>query len=171
MEKMIKKYFDSGADIVTFSGDKLLGGPQSGIISGCKGLIDKINNNPIYRTVRCDKIRISILENILRTYYSSKEISDNNLTIKLFLRSQTDLENNAKKILKKIPKSVISKLNIDYKRSFVEAGSGSLPTEKISSISLFLYSKTISSNQIHKKFLNLDTPLIGYIKDDVFILT
>ena len=113
MEKMIKKYFDSGADIVTFSGDKLLGGPQSGIISGCKGLIDKINNNPIYRTVRCDKIRISILENILRTYYSSKEISDNNLTIKLFLRSETDLENNAKKILKKIPKSVITKLNID----------------------------------------------------------
>ena len=105
---------------------------------------------------------------LLRTYYSSKEISDNNLAIKLFLRSQTDLENNAKKILKKIPKSVIAKLNIDYKPSFVEAGSGSLPTEKISSISLSLYSKTIASNQIQKKFLNLNTPLIGYIKDDVF---
>ena len=168
MEKMIKKYFSLGADIVTFSGDKLLGGPQAGIISGNKKLINAIKNNSIYRAVRCDKIRISILENILRTYYSSTKISDNNLTIKLFLRSQKDLEKNAKKILDKIPKSIIDKLNITYSSSFVEAGSGSLPTEKIPSIALLINSKSISANKIYNKFLNLEVPIIGYIKSDIF---
>ena len=168
MEKIIKKYFDLGANIVTFSGDKLLGGPQSGIISGDKKLIDIIKNNSIYRAVRCDKIRISILENVLRTYYSSTNISDNNLAIKLFLRSQSDLEKLVKKILKKISEKNIQKLNIDYIKSFVEAGSGSLPTEKIPSIALTISSKNISSNKIYNKFLNLRVPVVGYIKNDIF---
>ena len=168
MEKMIKKYMETGADIVTFSGDKLLGGPQSGIISGKKNLINLIKNNSIYRTVRCDKIRISILENILRTYYSSKNVSDNNLSIQLFLRSQKDLKKNAIKILEKLSKKIVKSLNIYYKNSHVEAGSGSLPTEKIPSVVICLQSNNISANKIYKKFLHLDTPLIGYIKNDIF---
>jgi len=168
MEKMIMKYFSLGADIVTFSGDKLLGGPQSGIISGNKQLINKIKNNSIYRTVRCDKIRISILENILRTYYSSLKVDDKNLAIKLFLRNKQDLKKSAKKILKSLSKSTIKKFNINYIESNVEAGSGSLPTEKIPSIALSFKSETISPNNIYKKFINLNTPVIGYIKKNQF---
>ena len=168
MEKMIIKYFSLGADIVTFSGDKLLGGPQSGIISGNKKLIHKIKNNSIYRTVRCDKIIISILENILRTYYSSLKVDDKNLAIKLFLRDIEELQKNAKKILKSLSESTIKKFNINYMQSNVEAGSGSLPTEKISSVALSFKSKTISPNNIYKKFINLNTPVIGYIKSNQF---
>jgi len=168
MEKMVKKYFDLGSDIVTFSGDKLLGGPQAGIISGSKKLITKIKNNSIYRAVRCDKIRISILENILRTYYSSKNISDKNLTIKLFLRSIDSLKNNAEIILNKLSKKTVNTFNICYDNSFVEAGSGSLPTEKIPSIVLLFSSEEISSNKIQKAFLSLENPLIGYIKNNIF---
>ena len=104
----------------------------------------------------------------MRTYYSSTNISDNNLAIKLFLRSQSDLEKLAKKILKKISEKNIQKLNIDYIKSFVEAGSGSLPSEKIPSIALTMSSKNISSNKIYNKFLNLSVPIIGYIKNDIF---
>ena len=118
--------------------------------------------------MRCDKIRISILENILRTYYSSKNISDKNLTIKLFLRSIDALKNNAEIILNKLSKKTVKKFNIYYDNSFVEAGSGSLPTEKIPSIVLLLSSKKISSNKIQKAFLNLEKPLIGYIKNNIF---
>ena len=170
MEKMIKKYMKLGADIISFSGDKLLGGPQSGIIAGQKNLIKLIKENSIYRAVRCDKIRISILENILRTYYSSKNVSDKNLAIQLFLRSKIELENNAKKILKNLPKNIIKDFNINYKSSYVEAGSGSLPTEKIESIVLSFKSKSVSSNKIYKQFLSLDTPLIGYIKNNTFYI-
>ena len=73
MEKMIKKYVNLEPNIINFSGDKLLGGPQSGMISGDRNLVKLIKQNSIYRAVRCDKIRISILENILRTYYSTKK--------------------------------------------------------------------------------------------------
>jgi L-seryl-tRNA(Ser) seleniumtransferase len=170
MEKMIKKYIEFGADIITFSGDKLLGGPQSGIISGQNNLIKIIKKNSIYRAVRCDKIRISILENILRTYYSSKNVSDKNLAIQLFLRSQITLESNAKKILKGLSKKIIKDFNICYQTSYVEAGSGSLPTEKMESIAICLQSKKISSTTIYRKFLNMDIPLVGYINNDIFYI-
>tara|TARA_Y100001970_G_scaffold183162_1_gene222776 strand:- start:14976 stop:16373 length:1398 start_codon:yes stop_codon:yes gene_type:complete len=170
MEKMIKKYMELGANIITFSGDKLLGGPQSGIISGQNDLIKIIKQNSIYRAVRCDKIRISILENILRTYYSSKKVSDKNLAMQLFLRKKNDLKNNAKKILKSLSKKIIKDFNICYQSSYVEAGSGSLPTEKMESITICLKSKKISSTKIYQKFLNLDIPLIGYINNDIFYI-
>ena len=72
IEKMIKKYIDMGVDVLSFSGDKLLGGPQAGILVGKENLINYIFSNPLYRAFRCDKIRISIMESILRTYLSSK---------------------------------------------------------------------------------------------------
>lgn len=170
MEKMIKKYIELGADIITFSGDKLLGGPQSGIISGNKDLIRVIKQNTIYRAVRCDKIRISILENILRTYYSSKKVSDKNLAVQLFLRSNDDLIGNAKLILSSLSKKVITDFNVSYKKSYVEAGSGSLPTEKMESIAISLKSKFKSSDKIYNYFLKQDLPVIGYIKNDIFYI-
>ena len=170
MEKMIKKYIELGADIITFSGDKLLGGPQSGIISGNQDLIKVIKQNTIYRAVRCDKIRISILENILRTYYSSKKVSDKNLAVQLFLRSKNDLISNAKLILSSLSKKVITDFNISYKKSYVEAGSGSLPTEKMESIAISLKSKHKSSDKIYNYFLKQDLPVIGYIKNDIFYI-
>ena len=89
-------------------------------------------------------------------------------TIKLFLRSIDALKNNAEIILNKLSKKTVKKFNIYYDNSFVEAGSGSLPTEKIPSIVLLLSSKKISSNKIQKAFLNLEKPLIGYIKNNIF---
>ena len=72
------------------------------------------------------------------------------------------------KILEKLSKKIVKSLNIYYKNSHVEAGSGSLPTEKIPSVVICLQSNNISANKIYKKFLHLDTPLIGYIKNDIF---
>ena len=168
MEKMVRKYFSMGADIITFSGDKLLAGPQSGIISGKSKWIEIIKNNSIYRAVRCDKIRISILENILRTYHTSKKITDKNLSVQLFLRNQDQLRKNAKTILKKIPKKVINKYKINIFDSFVEAGSGSLPTEKINSVALSFSSIDESPEKIYKKFISLKIPIIGYIHKNKF---
>ena len=168
MEKMVKKYISMGSDIITFSGDKLLGGPQSGIISGRSHLIDKVKNNSIYRAVRCDKIRISILENILRTYYNSKSVSDKNLSVKLFLRSQNNLRTIAEKIIKAFSKKIILKYNIKHFDSFVEAGSGSLPTEKIKSVAISFKNKDISANHLYNKFIKHKTPVVGYINNDKF---
>ena len=167
---MIEKYVQLGADVITFSGDKLLGGPQSGIILGNKKLIKLIKKNSIYRAVRCDKIRISILENILRTYYSSKEVSNKNLAIQLFIRTQKTLIKISDKILKKLSTKIIKEYNINSVKSYVEAGSGSLPTEKMESIALSFKPNKISINKLYKKFIGFSTPIIGYINNDTFFI-
>ena len=170
MEKMIKKYVQLGADIITFSGDKLLGGPQSGIISGNQKLVKLIKQNSIYRAVRCDKIRISILENILRTYYSSKKVTDKNLAIQLFIRTPKELSKIAKALLSILSSDIKEKYNITSTKSFVEAGSGSLPTEKMKSVALSFKPEKISINKLYKMFISLDTPIIGYINNDTYFI-
>ena len=170
MEKMITKYIKYGANLIAFSGDKLLGGPQAGILVGDKNIIENIFSNPIYRAVRCDKFRISIMENILRTYYSSKNISEINLAIKLFKRDRETMIKIAKKIINSMHKTKINEYDLNYKESFVEAGSGSLPNEKIQSIALSFKHKNMSSQKLFKTFLNAKISIIGYIKKEIFYI-
>ena len=169
-EKMISKYIKKGADIVTFSGDKLLGGPQSGIIAGRKKYIKQIKSNSLYRAFRCDKIRISIMETILRTYYTSKDVSNQNLSIELFKRSRLELRKNAKKIVSSLSKKVINNNQINIVDSKVEAGSGSLPTEKIDSIAISISNNQKKANQLFESFLKNPYPLIGYLNSEKYYI-
>jgi len=166
-EREINDYLKFGADIVTYSGDKLLGGIQSGIISGNKKLVEKIYKNPMYRTFRCDKYRISLMEEILRTYNSTTEINSNNLSINLFLRSREELSHLAENILNKVNKNLKKKYDFKIVNTKVEAGSGSLPIEKLKSIAISITSNNISANQISMILRASDTPVFNYINNDV----
>ncbi len=168
MEKMIEKYIKMGADLIAFSGDKLLGGPQAGVLVGKEDLIKMIFLNPIYRAVRCDKIRISIMESILKSYYSSKDISSNNLSISLFKRTKKELNEVAQNVLSKVSKAKLKKYNVSHVKTYVEAGSGSLPTEKIPSIAITIKSDLITTKNISNNFLNNRIPIVGYINNDIF---
>lgn len=165
-ERKISDYIKLGADIVTYSGDKLLGGIQGGIISGNKKLVKKIYKNPMYRTLRCDKYRIALMEKILRTYNSTDEINSDNLSINLFLRPQKQLARMAEKILKKVNKKIKEKYNFKITETLVEAGSGSLPIEKMKSIGISMESEDISSNKISSKLRSADTPVFNYINNN-----
>ena len=164
-ERQIGDYLKLGADIVTYSGDKLLGGIQSGIISGNKKLVKNIYKNPMYRTLRCDKYRIALMEKVLRTYNLANEIHSENLSINLFLRSKEELVSIAEKILKKVNKQGKEKYNFKITETLVEAGSGSLPTNKIESIAISINSDKISSNKISDKLRAADTPIFNYINN------
>ena len=168
MEKLVKEYVKKGANIISFSGDKLLGGPQAGIIVGDNKLVKLIKNNPIYRSVRCDKVRISIMEGILRTYYSERKISKHNLSIQLFIRTIDEIKENISFIISKLSKNHIDQFNIKSINTHVEAGSGSLPTEKIPSLSLVFKHQDITASQLYKRFLHCDTPVVGYINNNVY---
>ncbi len=166
-ERQINDYLKFGADIVTYSGDKLLGGIQSGIISGNRKLVEKIYKNPMYRTLRCDKYRISLMEEILRTYNSTTKINSNNLSINLFLRSREELSHLADNILSKVNKTLKKKYNFKIVNTKVEAGSGSLPIEKIESIAISIGSQNISANKISNTLRSSNIPVFNYINNDV----
>tara|TARA_Y100000814_G_C12333166_1_gene402034 strand:- start:194 stop:1576 length:1383 start_codon:yes stop_codon:yes gene_type:complete len=168
-ENLVSHYIKAGSSIVTFSGDKLIGGPQCGIICGKKGLIKKIQNNPLYRALRCDKFTLSLLEHSLKTFISDSNFNSENLVISLLNRDRGTLEKMGNKILNKIDKKIINKNNIELIPSNVEAGSGSLPTKNIESCAISIQSE-IKPMLLSQKFRSASIPIIGYINKGTFFI-
>jgi len=172
-EITVQETIKSGVSIVTFSGDKLLGGPQSGVIVGKNSALKKIKSNPLYRALRCDKFTIALMDETLRTY-KTDSISKNNLSNALLQTSQKILRNRAGKLISEIKPSVIKRLKIKIIDSTVEAGSGSLPEEKIESIALeFRVQSSGISNQVEelaRKFRTRLNPIVGYINKGMFYI-
>jgi len=168
-EPTIQSYLKSGASVVSFSGDKLLGGPQAGIICGKKTLIRKIHKNPLYRALRCDKFTYAILEATLRTYLTPIDIQKENLTMTLFNRSQAELLKIGKKIVKKLPRKIVDKFGIEVEQTEVEAGSGSLPLEKFTSAA-FVFNGEMKASELSRKFRSAPNPVLGYISGNRFYI-
>ena len=169
-EELVAEVVKAGADIITFSGDKLLGGPQSGLIVGKKKFVTGIHKNALYRTYRCDKWTIALMEETLRTYFSDDKVSSDNLSLKLLTASQNTLLKRGEKILTDIPKKKINDLGIALVESKVEAGSGSLPVETIPSAALQFKPKTMSVSKLAKAFRTGNTPVVGYTKGNTFYI-
>ena len=158
-----------GPDIILFSGDKMLGGPQSGIILASRNIINQIKSNTLYRTVRCDKITITMLDQTIRTY-TRKGFSNLNLALSLLTTTRKDLEKIGKKIINNIPSKKIKVLGLTMEESFVEAGSGSLPEKNIESIALKFNSSVLSANKLSLLFKRAEIPIIGYIQKEFFFI-
>ncbi len=169
----IQEAVRSGVAVVTFSGDKLLGGPQSGVLVGKNSILSKIKSNPLYRALRCDKFTIALMEATLRTYQSNS-VSKDNLSNTLLRTSQKTLLARANKLYSRITPSVRKHWKINIIESTVEAGSGSLPEENIASIALE-FSAQGSADKIHldelaKKFRMRQNPIVGYIHKNKFYI-
>jgi L-seryl-tRNA(Ser) seleniumtransferase len=166
-EETVDYYIKKGAHLVSFSGDKLLGGPQSGIVCGKKSLIRKLHKNALYRALRTDKLTVSILEQTLKTYISKSEVNDSNLTLLLFKRSQYELEKLGENILEKINPTIRKNHKLTLIKTNVEAGSGSLPLESFPSIAIS-FDSNIKPSQISSKLRQAKTPVLGYIHGKKF---
>ena len=169
-EKQVLDVVKTGADVITFSGDKLLGGPQSGFIVGKQRYLNAIQKNPLYRTYRCDKWTIALMDETLRTYRSNKIFSADNLTLKLLTTSQKILLNRGKKILSNLPQIKVKQLGIILVASLVEAGSGSLPVKSIPSAALQFTPRQITVTTLAKAFREGRIPVVGYSKGNKFYI-
>jgi L-seryl-tRNA(Ser) seleniumtransferase len=156
-------------DILTFSGDKLIGGPQSGLAIGKEKWIKALKKNPLYRVLRCDKITIGLLEETLRSYRSNAFTKDN-LALKMLTTSQTTLMNRGKRILNHQTKQKIKYLGIKLENSKVEAGSGSLPENMIDSMALSFRPKEIRIDDLAKRFRLGLIPVVGYVSSNKFYI-
>ena len=168
-DMLVQDVVKSGVGLVTFSGDKLLGGPQAGLIVGTKTLVNKLKTNPIARAVRCDKWSLAFLEESLRSF-GDYGPSKNNLTISLMMASRKALTKRGEIILSHLPKKAKDKLGISLVESEVEAGSGSLPEEKLDSMAFRFKPNGISASKLAIQFRMGDTPVVGYIHGHTFYI-
>ena len=165
----VKSIVNSGPDIISFSGDKLLGGPQSGLMVGRKKWINACKKNSLYRVLRCDKVTIGLLEETLRSY-RSQSFSKDNLSLTMLTTSRKVLKIRGQKVLDSLQKKTIKDLGILLVDSEVEAGSGSLPDDKIESASLSFSPKNGKAKDLAKAFRCGSVPVVGYIQKNTFYI-
>jgi L-seryl-tRNA(Ser) seleniumtransferase len=165
-----------GADVVTFSGDKLLGGPQAGIIVGRKDLIDKIKKNPMKRAMRLDKVTIAALAAVLRLYNNPDTLVAKVPTLRHLARSAADIEALAGRIVVPMSEVFEGVAEVAVQACQSQIGSGSLPIERLSSAAVAITptaSKKGSGTllkRIAAGFRALPIPVIGRIQDGSFLM-
>ena len=169
MDIPINQLMKDKPDIVTFSGDKLIGGPQSGIVVGRENIIKNLQKNTLYRTFRPDKLTIGLLEETLRSYRSTS-FSKDNFSLNMLQTSRMALKKRGEKLIKIIKKSTIEDLDISLVPSLVEAGSGSLPEKNIKSMALVFNPKLMKCSMLARKLRLGKIPVVGFIKENRFYI-
>ena len=166
----------NGADLVTFSGDKLLGGPQAGLLVGKKELIARIRKNPMKRALRVDKMTLAALDALLRLYTNPDKLREEVTTIRLLTRTRADIRVQCERVLPHVQAVLTDKATASIIDTGSQIGSGSLPVDSLPSAGIAIHpidvskSKSSFPDKLSRAFRALPVPVIGHIKDGAFVL-
>ncbi len=169
-EPTVQESVAAGADVVTFSGDKLLGGPQAGIIVGKKPHLDQIKKNPLARALRIDKLTLAALEATFCLYRDEAKAVRRIPTLRMLTMDIKEIEQKALKLKQNLKKIDASRLRIDLVELFSKAGGGALPLLELPSKCLRIQIEGLSVNTLEINMRNNSPPIIGRIEDDAFII-
>lgn len=164
----------AGADLVTFSGDKLLGGPQAGILVGRKDLIQKIKKNPLKRVLRVGKITLAGLEAVLKLYRDPQRLPERLTVLKLLTRQEQEMKSQAEKLLPEVEKALLgTNLKVKILPVLSQIGSGSLPIERLPSMAIAVEGadKVSEKNvtRLEKLLRSSGTPVIGRFQEKALL--
>jgi L-seryl-tRNA(Ser) seleniumtransferase len=167
-EPTVRKIVAAGADVVMFSGDKLLGGPQAGILVGRKDLIAKINKNPLKRALRCDKLTIAALLATLRLYDDVESLPMKLPALRLLARPLSDIQAAAERLAPVVQHYVGNNVAVTTGACDSEIGSGAAPGTTVSSWGLMLKPRTPGRGiaALAKMFRDLPVPVLGRVSRD-----
>lgn len=170
-EPTVQDSIKKGVDVVTFSGDKLLGGPQAGIIVGKKEYIDKMKKNPLTRAFRVDKFTIAALEATLSLYLDEQAAIERIPTLNMISMSLDELNYKAQRLYDGLINSIKdNSCSFKIVDDYSEVGGGSLPLERIPTKAIKISLDGVSINQFEKALREYDIPIISRIyKDNIFI--
>ncbi|MEW6662012.1 MAG: L-seryl-tRNA(Sec) selenium transferase [Bacillota bacterium] len=159
-----------GVDIVTFSGDKLLGGPQAGIIVGKKELINRLKAHPLTRALRVDKLTMAALEATLRDYLDFKTARNNIPTLRMLTTVKEEMRQAAERLLEDIQTELGQRVRCELLEDWSEAGGGSLPVTFLPTWVVALSRMEGGVERLANSLRSSDPPIIARIKDDKLLL-
>jgi L-seryl-tRNA(Ser) seleniumtransferase len=166
-EPTAREAIAAGIDVVTFSGDKLLGGPQAGLLVGRRNLIERIAKNPMKRALRLDKVRLAALEATLRLYADPERLARRLPTIRALARSETEIQAQAERVLPKLAAVLGAEWKAGLKPVRGQIGSGALPVDLLPSVALAVTGRSL--DKLASAFRRLPIPVIGRIEDDTLL--
>jgi L-seryl-tRNA(Ser) seleniumtransferase len=169
-EPTVQDVIKEGADLVTFSGDKLLGGPQSGIIAGRAELIGQIEKNPMLRAMRIDKMTFAALEATFMQYLDEEKSLQNIPTLRMLTQSEAVIKKRAKKILTALKKTISAHAELSIVPDQSRAGGGSLPEADFPSYAVSVKPLNFSVNALEKKLRLGNPPVIARIQEEVLLI-
>jgi len=168
-EPTVQDSIRAGADVVSFSGDKLLGGPQAGIIVGKKKYIDKMKKNQLTRALRIDKFTAATLEVVLKEYLSEARAIANIPVLQMITKSKEDLLKEARKL-----KRYLTALKLDAELAIEncesQIGGGSLPLERLASYAVTIKPNKITTAELENRMRFLPVPIIPRVINDKIYL-
>jgi len=169
-EPTVREALATGIDVVTFSGDKLLGGPQAGIIVGKKDVLAKIKKNPLNRALRIDKFTLAALEATLMHYLNPADAVKKLRSLKALTEPVAAVKKRAEKLITKLQKENFVSLKFSLHEDFAAAGGGSLPTQQIPTVLVAIKNKKMSASKMEEKLRKMEVPVIVRVdKDEILI--
>jgi L-seryl-tRNA(Ser) seleniumtransferase len=173
-EPIVRDTIVSGADIVTFSGDKLLGGPQAGLIVGKKALIDRIKRHPMKRALRVSKLTLAALEATLLAYRNPDHLLRDVPTLRLLTRPLAGIESLALRVQPRVAEALGTAWHVEVMPVSSQVGSGSLPVDVIPGMALAISQRGTKSgaalNGLATALRELPIPVIGRIAENRLLL-
>lgn len=169
-EPDVRENIELGVDLITFSCDKLLGGPQAGIIAGKKELVSVIAKSPLMRTYRVDKITIALLSSVLKCYLQEDDLSEKLPAYKYLVRSNEELSSLAENLKNELAKNNI---NSEVEKSSASCGGGTVPHLKLDSYSVKITPVQSSKDyvkELYRNLLSVETPVVGIVREGSYYL-
>jgi L-seryl-tRNA(Ser) seleniumtransferase len=169
-EPTVQETIKTGVDAVTISGDKLLGGPQAGIILGKKTILDLFKINPLTRALRIDKLTLAALESTLLLYLDEKRAMEEIPTLKMLTLESKRLKKRGKQLLKRLSVMTDGKMALSLKEDVSQVGGGALPLQELPTMAVAIRPLHLSVNSLEENLRKGDPPIISRISKEELIL-
>jgi L-seryl-tRNA(Ser) seleniumtransferase len=169
-EPTVQETIKTGVDAVTISGDKLLGGPQAGIILGKKKFLDLFKINPLTRALRIDKLTLAALESTLLLYLDEKRAMEEIPTLRMLSLDTGRLKRRGKRLLKRLSGMTNKKMTFTLKEDVSQVGGGALPLQELPTVVVAIKPLEVSLNSLEANLRKADPPIISRISKEELIL-